>query len=511
MLGHRELSFEDYLAILRRRRWVIIIPVVLGPLIAFGISLKLHSQYTSQTLVLVEQQKVPDRYVKAVVTEDLNARLGTMQGQILSRTRLQPIIEKFGLYKDEIGQVPMEDLVDELRKAISILPVKSVVSTREGDMPGFYLAFTTDNPRVAQQVCAEITSMFISEDLRLREQTTEGTTSFLENTLADAKREMDGQDAKLAEFKRRNLGALPDETQTNLNLLASLNTQLAAATQSLNRAQQDKVYLESLLAQQVAASEALRAGNSPHPETNAQQLASMENELLFLEAKYTSDHPDVVKLKAAIEQLKEKNRATANTAKGNSAEKVEKASGPEPPQIQQLRSQLHAYEEAIKQHTREQERVKQQIQVYQGRVQTSPVVEQEYKQLTRDYQTALDFYNDLLKKRNQSEMATNLERRQQGEQFRVLDSANLPEKPSFPNRPLFAGGGLAGGLALGVALAVLLEMRDKSLRTEADISFYLGVPALAVVPTVGNMGKGKGRWHVSAKKGTTQPRQTVEA
>ncbi len=492
MLGHRQLSIDDYLAILRRRWWVILAPAILGPVLAYFVALYLPNRYTSQTLVLVEQQKVPDSFVKSLITEELAARLGTMQEQILSRTRLQPIIEKFGLFKEEVNRVPMEELVNRMRKAISVTPVRSVVSTREGDLPGFFLSFTADNARLAQQVCAEITSMFIEENLRFREQAAQGTTDFLVNQLDDAKRKLDEQDAKLAQFKRKYMGSLPEETQTNLNLLTALNTQLEATTQALTRAQQDKAFTESLLAQQVAGLQAMREGRTSQPETDAQRLATMEDDLLALEAKYTSDYPDVIKLKVSIQQLKRKVHEGAAVAKEVPAGAPQEAATVEPPQVQQLRGQLHAYEQAIRQHSREQERLQGQVRLYQSRIQVSPMVEQENKEVTRDYQTALEFYNELLKKRNQSEMATSLERRQQGEQFRVMDPANLPEEPSFPNRPLFAGGGFGIGLGLGLGLALLLELLDKSIRTELDVEFYLKVPTLALVPTVGS-GNGRAR------------------
>jgi polysaccharide chain length determinant protein (PEP-CTERM system associated) len=487
MSGHRELTFDDYLAIVRRRWWLILLPAILGPAIGYAIALALPSRYTSQTLVLVEQQKVPDTFVQSVITEELAKRLGTMQEQILSRTRLQPIIEKFGLYKNKVGRVPMEDLVNDMRDAIELKPVRTVASARGGDMPGFYLSFTADNPRMAQQVCAEITSMFIEENLRIREQSAQGTTSFLDAQLADAKRQLDEQDARLAQFKRKHIGGLPDETQTNLNLLMTVNTRLDATTQALNRAQQDKTYTESLLAQQVAAWQAPKSGGGSRPETDQQRLEAMENELLALQARYTSDHPDVVKLRNSIEQLKQKLREGVGNDKA--AESAQGPAGPDPPQILQWRSQLHAYNEAIGQYTREQERLKEQVKLYQSRIQLSPLVEQEYKQLTRDYDMALRFYNELLAKRNQSQMATNLERRQQGEQFRVMDPANLPEEPAFPNRPLFAASGLGIGLALGLGIALLLEFLTKVIRTEMDVDSYLHLPTLALLPTLGEKSK----------------------
>jgi polysaccharide chain length determinant protein (PEP-CTERM system associated) len=491
MLEHREMTFDDYLAVVRRRWWLILLSAILGPAIGYAVALALPSSYTSQTLVLVEQQRVPDTFVASVITEELAARLGTMQEQILSRTRLQPIIEKFGLFKNKVGRVPMEDLVNDMRDAIELKPVVSAASarSRDRDMPGFYLSFTADNPRVAQQVCAEITSMFIEENLRIREQSAQGTTSFLDAQLADAKRQLDEQDARLAQFKRKNIGGLPDETQTNLNLLMTLNTRLDAVTQALNRAQQDKVYTGSLLAQEVAALQASKDSGSSRPETDQQRLEAMEKELLALQARYTSDHPDVLKLRDSIEQLKKERREAVGVGDGKAAEVAQGAAGPEPPQILVLRSQLHAYDEAIKQYTREQERLKEQVRLFQSRIQLSPLVEQEYKQLTRDYDMALRFYNELLAKRNQSEMATNLERRQQGEQFRVMDPANLPEEPTFPNRPLFAAGGFGIGLTVGLGLALLLEFLTKVIRTEMDVDSYLHLPTLALLPTLSEKSK----------------------
>lgn len=514
MLGHRELRFDDYLTILRRRKWLILVPALLGPLIAFGISVELPSRYTSQTLVLIEQQKVPDNYVEPVVTEDLNARLATMQEQILSRTRLQPEIERYHLYADERGNSTMEELVEQMRDDISVTPVKSLTG-HQRSLPGFTISFTASDPRVAQQVCAEITSMFIEENLKQREQSAQSTTNFLVTQLDDAKRKLDEQDAKLAQFKRRYIGALPDETQTNLNILASLNTQLAAVTQALNRTQQDKTYVESLLAQQVASHNALNSVNGPRPEKLQDDIADKQAQLVTLEARYTPDYPDIVKLKDEIARLKKQaKRDTATEKKSDSEQETQDAGLPEPPQIQQLRSRIQAYDQAINNYSQRQEQIEGQIKTYQSRIQLSPIVEQEYKQITRDYQTALDFYNDLLKKKNQSEMATDLERRQQGEQFRILDPANLPEKPSFPNRPLFALGGLGTGLFLGLGLAFLFEARDKSLRNELDVESCLGVPTLAVVPHLSMAENGKRtwpQWIVAAKNRFHPPQQRPEA
>ena len=493
MFGHRELTLDDYLAMVRRRLWWIIVPAVVVPLATYLYSLRLPDRYMSQTLILVEVQKVPESFVRPVVTDDLNSRLATMQEQILSRTRLQPIIERFGLFKDG-KSASMEDLVDQMRKSIMVTPIRSDIG-RTGGLPGFYVSFMADSPRLAQQVCAEITSMFMSENLKHREQAAQGTTDFLHSQLEDSKRSLDETDQKLAEFKLRYIGQLPGDEQSNFAMLTSLNSQLDAVTQALGRAQQDKTYAESMLSQQLEAWKAAQSSNSP--QAMEQQLAALQSKLLALEERYTSDFPDVVKTKNAIAMLKEK------IAAANSASAKEKASSAqsqklimtEPQSIRQLRLTIYQLQQTIEEKSAHQERLQQQIKSYQARVQLSPTVEEQYKKLTRDYEISRKFYEELLSKSAQSEMATDLERRQEGEQFRVMDPPNLPEKPTFPDRRAFAAGGLAGGLALGFGIAFLLELRDKSLRTERDVEFYLELPTLALLPWVTDGHNGASRAH----------------
>jgi polysaccharide chain length determinant protein (PEP-CTERM system associated) len=478
-MTERELTLQDYMAMLRRRWVLILVLAVVGAPLAYVVSRFLPDRYKSQTLVLVEQPSIPSDIVRSLDTADITQRLSSMQQQILSRSRLEPIIAQFGLYASEVNKVPMEDLVGRLQKGIEVTPILPMAETQTRQLPGFYVNVTLSNPRTAQQVCSAVTSMFIEENLRLRQQHSEDTTAFLVTQLAEAKANLDAQDAKLAAFKSRHLGDLPEQEQMNLNFLTTLTSQLDAATQALARAQQDKSFAESNLAQQISAWQATQAGHNP--ETLEQQLAAMQTQLATLQARYTEDYPDVIKAKKDVASLKKQiaeadaKRATSDPSKGQK-------STLEPMQIAQLRAQVHNLDSVIAEKAREQEQIKQQIKVYQDRVQSSPAVEQEFKELTRGYQTALDSYNELQKKRDASAMAADLERKQQGEQFRVLDPANLPDKPSFPNRPLFAVGGFGGGLGLGLVIAFLLEMKDSSLKTERDVEFILHLPVLAMIP-----------------------------
>ncbi len=479
-MAQRELTQADYIAILKRRWVLITVLALIGAPLAYGVSRLLPNRYKSQTLVLVEPPTVPTDFVKPVITTEINERLASMQEEILSRTRLEPIIHQYGLYSGDVNRIPPDALVARLQKDIEITPIEPMAETRSQELPGFHIIVTLDDPRTAQEVCSAVTHMFIEESIRLRQQRSEDTTQFIAQQLVDAKAKLDEQDTKLAAFKSRYIGSLPDEEQGNLNLLMGLTSQLDAATQALARAQQDKSFAESMLAQQVGAWQAAQSGTSP--ETVDMQLTVLQTQLANLQSKYTDDYPDVIKTKNAIAAL-QKRLADSDPPKPSSDGKPSKTTS-EPAQIGQLRAEIHTTEQVIAEKTKEQAKIQQDIKVYQDRVQSSPAVEQQYKELTRDYQTALDFYNDLLKKRDQSTMATDLERHQEGEQFKILDPANLPDQPSFPNRAAFTLGGLGGGLALGLAIAFLLESRDTSFRTERDVEFALRLPVLAMVPAI---------------------------
>ena len=483
MIGHRQLTMEDYAAILRRHKRTLILLAILGPALGYLLCFALPKEYTSQTTILVDQPAVSASYVTDISSGDLKQRLTTLQEQILSRSRLEAMINKFGLYPQERKQqASMEVLVDKLRKKIAVTPVKPMAESNSTQLPGFIIKVSDRNPALAQKVCNEIASVFLQENQRVKHEQASGATVFLTKQLDDAKVKLDDQDAKLAAFKSRYAGMLPDEQPANLNLLAGLNTQLDAATQALSRAQQDKSFAESVLAQQLAG----QAGDNPSAQ---KQLAQMQSDLAALLAKYTEDHPDVIRLRQSIADLKQKMASSAGASSTTTAATVDT------PEIQQLRAQVHQYDATIKEKTAQQRDVQRQISLYQSRLQTTPSVEEQYKVLTRDHESALTFYNDLLKKRSESAMYGDMNHQTQIGEFRILDAANLPESPSFPNPLYFTLGGLAAGLALGVGLMGLRELRDKTLRTEEDVEFFLQLPTLANIPSVEGA-----RRHAAARK-----------
>jgi polysaccharide chain length determinant protein (PEP-CTERM system associated) len=476
MIENRELSVGDYLATLRRGLKVILIPALLAPLAGFLISFAFAPKYTSQSLILVETQKAPEGYVQPVVTEDVTRRIATMEQQVLSQKELQPMVERLGLAKGKSVEEVIAEIREEVRKNPLIEWVSPDVAALrqhrpgENDISGFYVNYTASSPQEAQQVCTELTSMLLAETLKTREQVAPSTTDFLARQVELAKHDLDNQDSKMATFKKQYMGKLPGDQENTMKLLAGLNSQLDAYTQALNRAEQDRTYARSLLSQQLAAWSSSQT--SMNPENLQKQLADLQIQLIGLQARYTDDHPDVVKTKNDIAEVKRK------------LNEMNSASASEPVEIKQLRVQIHQYDQSIAQATREQKVLRAQISYYQGRLSLGPGVEEQYKALMRDDGTAQKFYNDLLAKKNESEMQTNMEHRQQGEKISLLNPANPPDAPSFPNRLLFAGGGLAAGLTFGLGLAIWLEVGDKSIRDERDVLAALEIPLLVSLPWI---------------------------
>lgn len=498
MLSGRELKVDDYLAILRRRKWLLLIPVILGPIIALVIAKRLPPRYTSKSEILIDEPQVPTSFVPSMEGNNLLSRLANMEEQIRSRTSLQPIMERYGLYKKDINNMPVEQLIARMNKALDIRPVEfsnQISSTgAKNQLPGFEISFTADSPQAAQAVCTEITSMFINANLHLQQARAEGTADFIAVQLQQGKQNLDEQDAKLAAFKRKYFGSLPDQEQSTIQLIGTLSTQLNSLAGAYSGYQQQRTYTESLLNQQLAAWKASQSSGGGSPDAMQDQLNKLENQLTALRARFTDDYPDVIKTKADIAALQNKIRQEDAPQKAGAKETAPANLAAEPPQIRQLRASLKALDDAMRNNEAEQRRFRAQIATFEGKLRLTPDVEQQYKDLTRNYQTAQAFYNSLLQKEDESQMSSSLTKRQQGQQFSVLDPADLPQKPSFPKLPSFAGGGLIVGILVGLAIVLILEMQDKSLRDDRDIEFFLGTPTLALIPSIPNGQAKPSRW-----------------
>jgi len=490
MITNRELTMQDYTAMLRRRVWIILIPALLAPLAGYLVSYAFPAKYTSQSVVLIEGQKVPASMVQPVVSSDLTARVSTLQQQTLAESKLRPLVQRVfpGKNPNEVGA-----MIDAIRANMSVEPVPSDLlaigttkkKTNTSPFPGFYVKYTAPNGREAQMICNELTTLLVDQNSKVIADAAAGTSEVLNRGIEDAKNNLDGMDARLAEFKKQYVGQLPTDQENNLKILTGLNSQLESNTQTLNRAQQDKAYTESMLAQQLAAWKSSQ--NSTNPETLQKQLSDLQTQLLQQKSKYTDDHPDVIKTKADIEAVKKKLADVNKGAADNTVDSSEKASAIEPPEIRQLRLQLHQYGDLIAAGTRDQKRLQQDISTYQSRISLSPAVEEQYKQLTRDYDNAQKTYEDLLAKKSSADLTVKMNNQAVGERMFPLNPADLPDSPSFPNRLIFALGGLGAGLAVGLGIALLLELKDNSIRNERDAEAVLELPTLIAVPWVGSM------------------------
>jgi polysaccharide chain length determinant protein (PEP-CTERM system associated) len=490
MLGHRTLNVEDYLAILKRRWWIIAIPTVILPIAAIAVTFVIPPVYESQSLVLIDQQKVPEDFVQPIVNEDLDSRVASMNEQILSRSSLQPIVDKYNLYGDQ--RLDMDARIAKVRSDIRLDPIRSEISRSNG-LPGFKIFFKASDPRTAAQVCADLTSLFTKVNENSREAAAEGTTSFIKERLEQAKGDLDNQDAKVAAFTRLHFGMLPEDEKSNLDLLSTLNAQLDAATGQLQNMEQTQVGYEAMLAEQSAPVATTSAGAAVQTsQAEQEELAKLLAQRDELTARYSEDYPNVRAVNRQIADLQ--------------AQMAKEASAPPPAPVaptttapnrsdsttvQNLRASLAALRTAIQTKRKQQEGILQQIHIYQGRVQSTPQVAEQYKELTRDYETTLTNYQALLAQSQKADEATDLEHRQEGETFAVLDQANTPDSPTFPKQSVFASGGVAGGLGVGLLIVALLEYRDTALRTERDVWAFTQLPTLAVIAWSAGMQESK--------------------
>ena len=484
MVRNGEFMVADVRRVLRRHWWIIPLCAVGCAALGASVATQVPKKYTSQTVVLVAKPTVPTEYVKPVVTEDLNQRLASMKEQILSPMSLEPVIEKHDLYRDDRGKVHMEDLIERLRKAIEISPIEPRLGAQDRTIPGFSVQVTLDNPQSTREICAEIAAMFMEQNARDLEQQAARTASSIGQQLEEAKAKLDEQDAKLAQFKRQSIASLPQEEQSNPSSLSTLNSRLKSNARALSLVQQDKAFDESHLSEAKANWNASRS--KPNPQTLEEQLRVEQEQLTVLESRYAAEHPAVIEAKNRITELKKRLAETPNPDNPS----TESQNAPEPSQVQKLRSKLRQDEVRIADLTKQQTEIQEQIRLLEGRAQASLIAEQQQKELTRNYQSVLDLYNDLLKK--QQAMATDPAHQQQGEQFRLLDQPSLPTNPSFPKILYFAGGGLGGGIVLGVAIICLLMATDKTLHTKKEAEMYLKLPVLVSLPDMESFARQRG-------------------
>ena len=466
----RGLSLAGALAALRRRRWSALFAFVAALTAVISIVWFLPDVYGSSATVLIDRQQIPDELVRSTVTSGLEIRLHTISQEILSRSRLQALIERFDLYPELRRNASMEEVVERMRDDIRIELKGGAPRNERATTVAFTVSYIGRDAKKVALVANTLASFYIEENLKARERQAAGTADFLRVQLDNMKRTLEQQEQAVGQFKERHIGELPQQMEANLATLEQLNSQLR-----LNSDQQIQ-NAERRAAVQKQLEEAESAVNPGSPRSAALRLEELQKQLTALRTRYSEKYPDVVRTKAEIAALEQQLQGTGPSEPSQVL--------PTSPQVVQLRAVLDELNARGRTLQAEANTLHTALGRYQSRVENVPRTEQEYQRLARDYDATKEQYHSLLMRQGEAEVAESMEQRQKGEQFRIIESAVISEKPTAPNRGqlLLIGILLALGLAAGVVLAA--EQLDTSFHACADLRLHSRVPVLVSIPRV---------------------------
>lgn len=468
------ISWRKIRSIALRRRWSF-----LGPYFALGFLGIVAAQvwpvlYRSNALILIQNRNALKPYVNPNIEPDFEARLQSMTEQILSRRRLEKLINKLNLYADQRGRVPMDEIADGMRKAIEVDPMQ--VNGQTGDLTGFQISYAAASPQIAQQVVQELSQIFVDENTQTTNQQSSNATVFLSSQLDQARQTLQDKQQILQNLKMKYLGELPEQEQANLQILNGLQTEYADASAALDRDVQQRAYLETV------GSEMAVAGGGSSPASSAPavdpeiRLTQLKAQLANLEARYTSRYPDVVRTKDEIAALEAELHASPNSRRPAKSSKALPSS--------QGTSQLRSLQIEIADRSKDLRDLRSRINDLETRLNTTPVRAQELSSATQDVADAQQYYQSLLKKESDSQLSTNLDEQQSAGQFQIINSASLPLKPAPPNRLEIMLAGWVLGIAGGIGTVALRECTETRLITEGDIRSLSRAPILASVPVL---------------------------
>jgi polysaccharide chain length determinant protein (PEP-CTERM system associated) len=466
------VTATEYLQLMRRRKWWAIIPIAVIPVAVFLVSLTLPRQYRSETLILVEPQKIPAEYVHTTVTGDVTDRMQTISEEILSRTRLQQIIDDLHLYPKMQGKMSKEAIISMMRKDITVDVITDPRPERH-NIASFKISFVASEADVAQQVTNEIANLFIQQNLKLRDIQAQGTSRFIEDELVKARAVLELQEQKVKEFNAAHMGALPEQAESNIQLLSQYQSLAQANSEAIDRAHQQQVYLQSML-----SANGTPTGAPVHTPTPQEiELQQKRAELNAARQKYTDSHPDIRRLESEVASAEQQVKAHPQG--------VAIAGTPAGPNIsQQLQGQLVSTQQEIQSRAARQKWLEAQVSGLQGRVASLPSMKSQFADMNRDYIAAQTNYQTLLQKQQDAQMAAALEQHNAGESFRILDPADRPSHPFAPNLPLINGVGILSALFLGILLAFVADMRDATIHDSTEMIRYLDIPLITAIPKI---------------------------
>ncbi|MEW5983891.1 MAG: hypothetical protein AB1806_16180 [Acidobacteriota bacterium] len=481
MIPGRTYTPQDVIeALWRRWPWMAGAFVVLSAA-ALAAVLSFARSYTSVATIQIVSEPVADGYVKTTPQTRLSDRLPSIGQATLTRSRLETIIKDLDLYPDMRQRAVMEQVVERMRSDITF---------RSTDRDVFNLGFTSQSPRVAHAVATRLTALFLEENARDREQQAEATTHFLDSQLADIRKTLDTQEAQLETYKAQHSGELPTQLSLNVQELNNSQNNLRSLLETIARDQDQKLFMQRQLeVAQSSADVAIAAagtggvtfgGDPASGQGQPDPLEAARATLKSLELRLTPEHPDVQRTKRLIATL-EQQKARERTASGR-VEETNPASLRRDYQLRELRGQIDTLDRRLAANSEQVRHLRARIDQYSRRIDATPLRESELATLSRDYEDTKKLYSSLLARKQEASMAANLERKNIGDRFRVIEPAQLPQRASSKSRRSQLLLGLMVALGVSVALGAFIEYRDTSVRTETDVAAVLHLPVLAVIP-----------------------------
>lgn len=504
-VSRRALDVEDYIDIMRRHKGWVFGPF-LFTLVASVVGVYLWpDSYVSQAVVKIVPQQVPETMVQSAVNQQMADRINSMAQTILSRTVLTTIINTFGLYPRERSREPIEDVIEDMKKKITIQAIGPATGGSERTVPAFAVQFSYENRYLAQRVVQDLVSRFIDENIRNRSNATFQTTQFMKDEMEQSKKQLDSIEDQLTRFRVANNGRLPDQLEANIGQMNALQTQVTYLDSQISRANQERLEVEAnirIYKDQMAAltkeppesAAAMQEKNEKLAEVD-REIDGLDRELNLLKQHYKDTYPDVQTVATRLAAAKKRRE---DIVKEESTRKPGPAA-PRPvnPQVvreardldgvvRRLETAVEAKNLEIQEYNKQMRRASEAMKAYQGRIENVPLGEKEYGDLLRDRDMAKQKYIEIEAKLERAQIAQEMEGRKQGETLELLDPASLPQNPAEPKRPLVISIGAGLGLLLGIVIAGAREMKDTSLKNLKDVRAYTQMAILGSVPLLEN-------------------------
>jgi polysaccharide chain length determinant protein (PEP-CTERM system associated) len=472
----QKFSPEQLLHLIVRKRWYLLIPFCLCLMAGIVYSTQLTRIYKAETLILVEPQRLPDDYIRSVVPGDIESRVSTIKQQILSRTNLSKIIKDLNLFSTPAdSKIFLEEKISSLRSRILV----EVTRSRRRGTDSFTISFKDANPETAMKVTNAIATSFIDENLKVREEQAIGTSNFLAGELEGMRARLEAKEEQLQNFRKMNMGELPEQLNTNLRILDRLQTQLSEQQVNLR---EERNNLQTIEEEIFSLTSSGSSGSLTALKSElVNEIAEHRKILEALQAKYTQEHPDVLREK---QMIAEKEREYASLDESNAVQTTVNPMVAN--NLNELKIRQRSTKQSIKAIANEIQNLQKQMADYETRVENTPKREQELLSLRRDYENMQELYNSLLNRRLEAELAANMERKQKGEQFRIVDPASLPQRPSDPDMKKVFLMFVAAGLGIGGGLIFLQQLLDNSLTSLEEIESVSQLKVVATIPPILN-------------------------